>query len=131
MADSTARAAARARLSLMVASTARPVLDDAALDVLLDGSRVRDTHGIHPSETGWTETWDLNSAAAEGWRFKAGIVAGDYSFSADDASYDRGALLASMESMVSMYLAKVSGSTQTVATTDYSNREYDWTGLIP
>lgn len=37
----------------------------------------------------WTATWDLNSAAAAGWRLKAGKAAGRYQWSAEGMSYAR------------------------------------------
>lgn len=133
MADSTAKAAARARLSLMVAATARPTLGTAEMDILLDGCRTRDVYGRSPSDAGWQESWDLNAGAAEGWRIKAGIVAADFSFTADDASYQRGEILASMEAMVAMYAAKVHGSTiMSTREADRQRQLYPYEGeLLP
>ena len=133
MADSVAKAAARARLRLMVAATSRPTLTDDDLDVVLDSARIRDSAGLWPTETGWDESWDLNAAAAEGWRIKAGQVAGDYTFTADDASYSRGDVLASMERMVSMYAAKVVGSTSIKSQVGLHGvlPDYEWTELLP
>lgn len=129
MADSAERVSARGRLTQMVAASVRPTLDQAALDLLLDGARIPDTTGLNPVDSGYTETFDLNWAAAEGWRWKAGQVASDYSFTADDASYSRGDVLANMERMVAMYAAKCHGHAVIANVTD--QRTYDWSELIP
>lgn len=75
-------AEAKARLERMCAAASDPILEDEDLDELLRGARRRDADGVSPSESGWTPTWDLNAAAAEGWRWKAGRVTSTYS--ADD-----------------------------------------------
>lgn len=100
------RTEALARLGRMTASDQRPVLPADELDDLLDAARVADRDGNLVTDPGYVPTWNLNAAAAEGWRRKAGKVAGDFTFSADDARYDKGAVLASMERMVAMYAAK-------------------------
>lgn len=100
MADATL---ARARLSIMVAATSRPTITPEELDLLMDAHRIPDDDGRLPSDPGWTPTWDLNRAAAEGWRWKAGRVAGDFNFSADDASYSKGDVMARCESQARYY----------------------------
>lgn len=121
------RATALANLGDMVAATTRPVLDVAALGRLLDASAIPDPIGTSPEDTAnWVPTWDLNRAAMEGWRRKAAAVAADFSFTADNASYSKGDVLANMERMVAMYAAKVSGSSGAPDV-----RLYDWTGLLP
>lgn len=123
------RATALARLTYMVAATSRPVLDNAALNLLLDGARTQDGFGLWPADVGWTEGYDLNVAALEGWRWKAGQVAGDFTFSADDASYDKGAVLVNIERMIATYAAKCSGTATVQGRQD--PRFYDASGLLP
>ncbi|HVM28480.1 MAG TPA: hypothetical protein VM433_12535 [Mycobacteriales bacterium] len=94
------------RLAAMTAATSRPVLSDEDLGALLDQYAVVDPEGRAPQDDGWTGAWLLNPAAAEGWRWKAGRVAGDFTFSADDARYDKGSVLANCERMVALYAAK-------------------------
>ena len=120
------RATALSRLRPMVAADQRPALSDSDLGGLLDGARARDSLGRYHGDAGWAETYDLNRAAMEGWRLKAAKVAGDFSFQADNASYSKGEVLASMERMVAMYAQKVQGSTGSPV-----ERDYDWTGLLP
>lgn len=80
---------ARARLELMVAWDAVPVLTSEEVDDLMVIARRPDEYGLLPTDEGWTETWNLNRAASEGWRRKAGKVAGAYDFSGDSQSFSR------------------------------------------
>ena len=123
------RATALVKLAYMVAASSRPVLDATALGILVDDSVAQDAAGLWPGDTGWAPTYDLNVAALEGWRWKAGQVAGDFTFSADDASYDKGATLANIERMIAQYAAKCHG-TATVKGRQES-RMYDYTAIIP
>lgn len=52
---------------------------------------------------------------AELWGLKAGKVAGDFTFSADDASYDKGEVMAKCLEMEAHYAAKLGGSAATGA----------------
>ena len=89
-------AAARARLERMVAASSEPVLDAGDLDALLVLAARVDSAG-HPVQvdgTGaptagatWVPTYNLDAAAAEGWRWKAGRAAGDTGASADGATF--------------------------------------------
>lgn len=100
------KAGARALLSNYVAATARPALSLADLDGLLDLSLIPDPDGRLVTDEGYVPTWDLNGAAAEGWRWKAGRVAGDFSFSADNASYSKADTMAHCLAMANTYAAK-------------------------
>jgi hypothetical protein len=75
-------------------ASARPALEDDEITALLERFRVVDGVGLRPTDNGYTPTWALNAAAAEGWRIKGARVAGDFNFSADDASYSKGDVLA-------------------------------------
>lgn len=114
------RPGALARLTEMVAADQRPVLPPASVGRLLDDFRVRDRNGNMVTDPGYVETWNLNAAAAEGWRRKAALVAGDFTFSADDASYSKGDVLANMERMAAMYAAK------DVGVASFAGRERDY-----
>lgn len=123
------RATAKTRLILMVAATSRPVLADAALEDLIDQGQVQDHQGLYPADIGWVPTYDLNVSAMEGWRWKAAQVAGDFTFTADGATFDKGAVLAQIEGMIALYAAKCHGATTVKSRTD--SRLYDYTALIP
>lgn len=120
------RAGALARLTEMVAADQRPVLSPESVGRLLDDFRVKDRDGNLVTDVGYVPTWNLNAAAAEGWRRKAALVAGDFSFTADDAHYTKGQVLANMERMVQMYAAKDVG----VATFAQAERPYDTPRLM-
>jgi hypothetical protein len=87
----------------MVAADTAPVLSSEEIDSLLDLSRLADTAGVAPGGSGWVETYDLNRAAAEGWRWKAGKAAASYDFSADGATFNRSQILAHCEKMAAQY----------------------------
>jgi hypothetical protein len=106
------RDGALARLNLMLGGDARPVLSPEAVASLLDSYAAKDRYGLTPVDEGWTPTYALNAAAAEGWRLKGSMVAGDYSFSADDASYSKGDVLANCLAMEARYAAMDSGTVQ-------------------
>ena len=58
--------------------------------------------------TEWSPSWDLNAAAADGWRIKAGKVAGRYNFTTDGQQFARAQMIAHCRMMERMYRRKVS-----------------------
>jgi hypothetical protein len=65
-------------LDLLKAETAAgfdPKLSDTELESILLRARLADTDGRAPSDEDWEPTYDLNRAAAHGWRLKAGKCA--------------------------------------------------------
>ena len=117
-------ATARTRLTAMLGGDARPTLSDDEVTALLDSYRLADSDGRAPGDEGWTGNWALNAAAAEGWRWKSAKVAGDFTFSADDASYNKGDVLANCERMVAQFAALDNGVID-VSTTDPSTYRVD------
>lgn len=105
--DPTARSAAqqiaRSRLANMVAADLEPTLSDAQLDDLLTLSSIPDINGVAATDTGWVETYDLNYAAAEGWRWKAAKAAASYAFTLDGDSPERSFLMIRCEHMADRY----------------------------
>ncbi|MGH7782530.1 MAG: hypothetical protein ACREO5_01625 [Candidatus Binatia bacterium] len=63
------------KLKKMIAWDAEPALTDTEIDELLGQSSVMDTSGIPPTDVGWSATYDLNAAAANGWLIKAARAA--------------------------------------------------------
>lgn len=59
------------KLKKLTASSEDPILSDAEIDELLAGSAAADASGLGPQSEAWTPTYDVNSAAAEGWLIKA------------------------------------------------------------
>lgn len=113
-------------LTEKVAATSRPVLDPAVVSALLDANPQEDRTGRGPTDTLWEGTWDLNAAAAEGWRMKAGKVAGDFNFSADGASYSKADVLAHCLEMESRYASMSHGVMNTLG--GVSSLPRDWDG---
>lgn len=101
---------ALARLKAMVAYDSAPTLSVDELDTLLTMYKTVDSAGLAPTEDDYVETWDLNRAAAEGWRWKAGKMAAAYDFQADGASYNRSQIVAMCEKMAAQYARKSAGS---------------------
>lgn len=73
----------------MVAWNIAPALTVPEVDDLLDQARRADSYGLAPGDSGWTPTWHFASAAAAGWRLKAGKVTNEFSFSSDGQSHNR------------------------------------------
>jgi len=103
-------AVALVRLKNMTAATVRPVLDAETLTALLASFAIQDRWGARVQDEGWEPTWDLNAAAAEGWRWKAAAVAADFTFSADDGSFSKGEVMAKCLAMAEQYAAKGYGT---------------------
>ena len=62
---------AKEKLKKLTASGEDPALTDTEIDELLAASGVADSEGNGPASENWTPTYDINSAAAEGWMIKA------------------------------------------------------------
>jgi hypothetical protein len=102
-----AATSARGLLAHMTSADTEPVLSDADLDLLLELARIPDSVGLAATDAGWTPTYDLNYAAAEGWRWKAGKAAASYAFSMDGESPERSFLMVRCEHMADRYSRKV------------------------
>jgi hypothetical protein len=63
------------KLKKMTAWDVEPTLSEAEVEELLTPASRADTNGLPPSDVGWTPTYDLNAAAADGWLIKAGRAA--------------------------------------------------------
>lgn len=94
----------------MVAADSEPTLEVDEVEDLLDLVKRADIHGLLPTDTDWIPTYDLNAAAAEGWRRKAGKVSGSNDFSVDGDSYSDSQQHAMCLEMAKSYAAKSSGT---------------------
>lgn len=74
---------------------------------LLDGSIVWEEFG-----TTWAPTFDLNAAAAEGWRIKAGKAAGGFDFAEDGQSFSRSQIVAHCRAMADTFKTGTAGTLQ-------------------
>ena len=80
---------ARARLERMVAASAVPALEPAEVDDLMLLAARNDSADMPPGDPDWAPTYALNAAAAEGWRWKAGKVAGAVTLGQDGSTINR------------------------------------------
>lgn len=103
MVDTTA---ALSRLRLLTDATGRVPLTDAELELCLADAAVVDTDGRLVDDPAWVGAWDWNYAAGRGWDLKAGKVAGDFSFSADDASYSKDTVMQKCLAMAQTYYGR-------------------------
>lgn len=65
---------------------------------------------VRDDAVSWVPTYDLNLAAAEGWRWKKAASAGRISFTADGATFNRDQFLAHCEAMIQTYTSGLAGS---------------------
>lgn len=119
------RGVALTLLTDKVAATSRPVLSQATVEALLDSYPKPDAEGRPPSDPAWSGAWDLNAAASEGWRMKAGKVAGDFNFSADNASYSKADVLAHCLEMQTRYASLSHGVMSTAEGRQTLPRDWD------
>jgi len=116
-------AVARVQLvSMLGGPDARPALADTEVDALLTKYARADRAGLWPSAPGYVPTWNLNAAAAEGFRWKAARVAADFNFSADNASYSKGDVMAKLLEMEAHYAALDHGALTGDDPGDYESR---------
>lgn len=67
--------AEKTRLKMMTAWEDTPALSDTEIDDLLTRHKIPDSEGVLPSEAGYVTTYNLRSAAREGWTIKMGRAA--------------------------------------------------------
>lgn len=101
----TARDDAVARVKLLGATAAKPAVSDGTVGLAVDAYGLVDAAGVPPNLIGWSPTYDVNAAVAEVYRIKAGLVSSDFNFTADDASFSKGDVLANLLSMEAKYAA--------------------------
>jgi hypothetical protein len=87
----------------MVSPGTVPILTELEVDALMLTARRADPSGLAPSDDGWVGTWDVTAAAAEGWRRKAGKVAGSFDFGTDGQSFSRSQMHAMCLEMAAQY----------------------------
>lgn len=80
---------ALARLTIMLQPTVTPTLTNGELAILLTDSKRNDVDGLEPDDAGWTPTWNLRAAAADGWMLKAAKAAADYDVEAGSVKANR------------------------------------------
>lgn len=90
----------------MTAADSQPALSSDELDDLLSMFRKTDKNGILPGETEWIETYNLNAAAAEGWRWKSAKAAELVSIDLDGERMSSNQIFDQCERMIRIYSRK-------------------------
>jgi hypothetical protein len=96
----------------MTASGTDPTLTAAEITRLLAIAARVDTDDLAPGDDGWTGTWDLRFAAAEGWRWKAGKVSERVGMNVDGDAVQRQHLYKHCMDMAKGYATGVVGTIQ-------------------
>lgn len=89
-------------------ATADPAWPTTSRATVVDGTVTWQEVGI---ET-WQPTYDLDAAAAEGWRWKAGRLSDRFDVAAGDERYQRSQAREACLAMADRYQKKVAGSVQ-------------------
>lgn len=98
------------KLALLVLAEEEPILDADQLADCLTYARRPDAENYVYSDDEWTPTWDLDAAAAEGWRRKAGIAAARFNFAEDGQRFDRAQVYAHCLQQAEQYARRSLGS---------------------
>lgn len=102
------------RASTLAAASSRPTLTTEEVRAAVKTRPLVDADGLTSEDPEWTPTWDLNAAVAELWGVKAGRVAGDFNFSADDGRFDKGEVMAHCLAMEALYSSRRIGAASTL-----------------
>lgn len=97
-----------------------PVTDGGT--VTLDGVTYEEGNG---TLSVWAGDWDLNRAARDGWRIKAGMVTNRHAFGSNAGNYNPEQIFAHCNQMAEYY------SSKTIATLAMAGGRWDGTGRLP
>jgi hypothetical protein len=100
---------------------------DSELAEYVEKYPITDADGYEPDADDWTETYDLNAAAAAIWYEKAAAHVTDYKFTADGSTFNRNEVYNQCMRMASRYASlAVPGSLEVRIDKDYE-RDYQST----
>lgn len=111
----------------MLANDVEPILGSTVIDELLERAQVTDALNQLPQDLGYTPTYDLNRAAARGWRLKAARVAADYDLDVSGKALSRSQMVAQLLQLASSY-ARLGGP-RSFALDRNEPRLVPWEGL--
>lgn len=94
---------AKALLSIYCAATDEPILSSDDLDKILTSNARFDVYNRGPDDVNWDGAWNMNAAAADGWRIKAARVAAKFDFTSDVHGYTRSQMLRNFLQMAEEY----------------------------
>jgi hypothetical protein len=98
---------ARVRIGAMTAWDSEPTLTSEELDTLVELAQRADADGRAPWDADWSGTYDLNAAAAEGWRWKAARAASKFDVTTDGQTVIRSQIIDHCQEMAEMYRKKI------------------------
>lgn len=104
-------------LKAMVQADIDPTLTADEIETILSLCAVVDEFGLEPQDAGWTATYDMNRAAASGWRFKAGKVANRYTFGSDARQINRSDFIKHCMEMAKIYTRRVTADVEVAGST--------------
>ena len=94
------------QLKLITAWDDKPELTEDELTKLLAGAALADSNGKAPADTGWIETYDLNSAASAAWLIKAARAAATTEVEGTDPAVVTSKVFDNCRAMARIYAAK-------------------------
>lgn len=103
-------AEAEAKLRFMILPGEDPILSNDEVEDILTYARRPDEDDNDYADSEWTPTWDLNAAAAEGWRRKAGYAASRFNFAEDSQRFDRAQIYAHCLQQAEQYARRSMGA---------------------
>lgn len=103
------------RLKQMVAFESEPKLTPTEVEGLLEQYARKDKNGNSPSLAEWIPTYDLNGAAAEGWRLKMGKASELISVDLDGERMSSNQVFEHCERMSRMYSRRRNATVSTSA----------------
>jgi len=105
----------------MCAAEEFPQLSVDEIERVIQNASRRDEYGLLPYSSGWTPTYDLDAAAADGWRIKAAKWAGRVDVSDGNTRISRSQGHKMAMEMVKLYAGRrvTSSSLSTSGSTDY------------
>jgi hypothetical protein len=98
---------AKDTLKKMTAWDVEPALTDGEIDELLLPCCLKDKTGLPPTDPEWTPTYDLHTAAADGWLIKAARAAAMVEIDPPGSGIMTSKVFDNCRAMARIYRAKV------------------------
>ena len=97
-------------LRILTQADVEPGLTEQELNFLIEKFAVEDAEGRSPQNPEWQPTCDLNAAAAEGWRLKAGKLAHQHDVTIDSQNFSASQKHTACMAIAEMYRKKTKAS---------------------
>jgi len=103
---------------------------DSVLTETIERYPVRDSDGLAPDDDDWTDTYDLNAAAADVWTEKAAALAVRFDFTADGSTFHRSQAVIQARAMAIHYRARRYAKAVALEA-DINTESDEWIGNLP